>query len=585
MDDTSGPLAVIVVPDEATEATRHAAEEFQTVYARATNFELPIRAATETESGRVFIGVEATTLSAAPSLTTADLDTEDLRFVVADGDIAIAGGSPRGTLYGVYEFLETRLGARFLAPDQTHVPEDVVTDELLAPTEYTYRPPLEFRYSYYGVVQNDPAYAARVRNNTVTDEPELGGRTSMRLINHSVSRWVNTDEHGSTHPEYFALVDGERRTDVDSDAYGTQPCPTEPAVRELIIEGVVDELAAEPERTNISVGQNDNTYYCRCENCQAIIEREQSAMGPHLDLVNEVADVVAEEHPGVYVGTLAYQYTRTPPATMTPRENVQIQLCSIEACILHPIDDPNCEQNADFCADLAAWNELTDQIYIWNYNTNFRNYLQPCPNLRVIGPNVRYFVDNGAKGIFMQAAGRGARATEFDTLRNYLMSTLLWDPTRDDEAIIEEFLRLHYQEAAEPIRQWLERLHDYVAGQDVHCNCFGQMADYGITADLVDDGQDLFDEALELAASDAVYERVERVSLCIHRAAMEPAILAMRDQGPWNEELATAQLPVVDRFYELADRYGVNIPVEWTDTEAEKERMRELFELDETAFA
>ena len=584
MDDHD-PLAELVVPADATLAARHATEEFRAVYARATDTELPIHAQPTASTNRVFVGAAAADLPTAPSLATDDLEEEDCRYVVADGDVAIAGGGQRGTLYAVYEFLEDRLGARFLAPEHTYVPDDAVTDDLLAPAEYTYRPPLEFRYSYYGVVQNDPTYAARVRNNTVTDEPELGGRTSMRLINHSVSRWVNTDEHGHEHPEYFALVDGERRNDVDSDAYGTQPCPTEPAVRELILEGVLDELAAEPERTNISVGQNDNTYYCRCPDCQAIIDRERSPMGPHLDLVNEVADVVAEEHPGVKVGTLAYQYTRTPPAEMEPRENVQIQLCSIEACILHPIEDPECEQNVDFCADLAAWNELTDQIYIWNYNTNFRNYLQPCPNLRVIGPNVRYFVDNGAKGIFMQAAGRGARATEFDHLRNYLMSTLLWDPTRDEEDILDEFLELHYQEAAPPIREWLERLHDHVAERDVHNNCFGQLADYGITDELVAEGERLFEEALDRAESEAVSDRVERASLCIHRAKMEPAVLAMRDRGPWDEELAAAQLPIVERFYELADAYGVNIPVEWTDTEAEKERMRELFDLDETAFA
>ena len=44
-------------------------------------------------------------------------------IILGDGNIAIAGGRTRGTLYGVYTFLEDYCGARFLTPDNTHVPE------------------------------------------------------------------------------------------------------------------------------------------------------------------------------------------------------------------------------------------------------------------------------------------------------------------------------------------------------------------------------------------------------------------------------------------------------------------------------
>ncbi len=105
------------------------------------------------------------------------------------------------------------------------------------------------------------------------------------------------------------------------------------------------------------------------------------------------------------------------------------------------------------------WGKICDQIYIWNYNTNFSNYLLPLPNLHVIGPNLRYFVSNHAKGAFMQAAGN-ANGAEMSELRAYLMAQLLWDPSRDDQRIIDEFLDLHYGRAAGPIREYLVRIHD-----------------------------------------------------------------------------------------------------------------------------
>ena len=49
-------------------------------------------------------------------------DRKILRIIVRGENIAIAGGRPCGTLYGVYTFLEDYLGVRFLTADNTHVP-------------------------------------------------------------------------------------------------------------------------------------------------------------------------------------------------------------------------------------------------------------------------------------------------------------------------------------------------------------------------------------------------------------------------------------------------------------------------------
>ncbi len=61
----------------------------------------------------------------------------------------------------------------------------------------------------------------------------------------------------------------------------------------------------------------------------------------------------------------------------------------------------------------------------------------PFPNLRSIAPNVRYFLHNNAKGVFMQANGNGL-TSEFSDLRNYLISHLIWDPYLDSDALLNE---------------------------------------------------------------------------------------------------------------------------------------------------
>src|SRR5271157_1582232 len=156
---------------------------------------------------------------------------------------------------------------------------------------------------------------------------------------------------------------------------------------------------------NIAISQNDNTMYCRCDRCRAIDDLEESHMGALLTLVNETADAVAKDRPCVFVGTLAYQFSRTPPRSLKPHPNVAIQLCSIEACQIHRLNDPGCPRNAAFCKDLEGWCRICEHVYVWNYNTNFACYNFPCPNLDVIGPNVRFLASHGVNGVFMQAAG------------------------------------------------------------------------------------------------------------------------------------------------------------------------------------
>ena len=147
-------------------------------------------------------------------------------------------------------------------------------------------------------------------------------------------------------------------------------------------------------------------------------------MGSLLTFVNAVADRVAEAAPRVKVGTLAYTYSRTPPGTITPRPNVQIQLCSLEASVTKPIADPTSQRNTAFREDLQAWGRVCNDICVWYYNVNFYDYHLPNPNLRVIGPNLRFFVANNVRGVYMQAAYTSL-GTEFSDLRNYVTNRLL----------------------------------------------------------------------------------------------------------------------------------------------------------------
>ena len=531
----------IVVSQDAIPSEAYAAQEIRDHLERASGLELQITTATSRADRHIFIGPGKLMEQSDVGFSTQGMGDEELRIRIRSNNIAIAGGRPRGTLYGVYTFLEDYVGVRFLTPEHTHVPS-IGEWRVVSPVDRTYRPPLAFRYSYYGEVNGNPAFAARMRCNTVPREPRFGGVTPRRLINHSFANQIPSAKYGKDHPEYYSLVDGKRLSEVHNDSRDNEPCLTNPDVLRIVTRAVLNELESDPQRVNVSVSQNDNDEYCRCAPCAAIDRKEASPMGSLLTFVNSVAEHVERGHPSVKVGTLAYWYTRKPPATVRPRANVQIQLASIECSQMQPLSDSTSKLNAAFCSDLRGWGQICNDICIWSYMTNFHNYLLPCPNLHVIEQNIRFFVANNVRGVFMQGAGNAVGA-ELSGMRNYMTSRLLWNPNLSGEALLDEFIRLHYGHAGPAIRRFVDAMHENAISRRLEKSCFAHPREYGIDARVAQVGLDAFAQAMALAESDVIRDRVERASIWAYRAAVGdlPTRLSGGLWARWNRGEATIE--------------------------------------------
>ena len=59
-------------------------------------------------------------------------------------------------------------------------------------------------------------------------------------------------------------------------------------------------------------------------------EEEYSPSGSMIRFVNKVAEHFEKDYPNLMIHTFAYQYIRKPPEQTKPRDNVVVQICSIE---------------------------------------------------------------------------------------------------------------------------------------------------------------------------------------------------------------------------------------------------------------
>lgn len=440
-----------------------------------------------------------------PEVSLDDLGTDGFVLKTVGDALLIAGGEKRGTMYAVFDLLE-RLGCRWWAVGATDIPKR----ETLTVTSLDVRevPVLEYRDMLYGdrpYLSDDENGSQLYIHNKVNgfnykqNPEELGGRVNFAA--NLVHTWAglmkpvgDLDCSFKTHPEYWALVGGRRRD--------TQPCPMNTNVFEIMKANVIKQLTDHPDYEFVVVGQEDNKLYCQCDECKALAEKEESPAAPGLVLANKIAEVVEQRFPGKWVMAPAYTWSRKPPKTIIPRNNVGVTLCSIECDFNRPLEEGSTPANKEFAEDIVAWGKISPKLYIWDYTTDFTHLLMPFPNLDAIVPNIRFLVNHGVKGILEQGSHSTAGA-EFSKLRMWVLANALWDPVHaDGQALIKEFLDGYYGPAGTAIQNYINFIHTPGrANPGISATCYSLLDSAWLTPEIIAGSEALLREA-ELAVRD-----------------------------------------------------------------------------------
>ncbi len=499
-------FAICVTPQPSAPDQR-AVVELQQFIGEMSGVRLPVVSNCQPAKSRyIFVGDSAALHSVLPGIDARAFGPEEYVLKTAGKHLVIAGGAPRGTLYGVYGFLD-RLGCRWFTGQVTRIPKrSAIRIDSLDARE---KPAFEYREPFF-TEAFDRDWAARNRTNGNSShlDASTGGKVEYYPFVHSFYQLVPPEKYFKEHPEYFSLIDGARRVERG------QLCLTNPAVSKIAVEQVRAWIREHPSAKIFSVSQNDWEGWCECDRCRRVEEEEGGRhSGPLLRFVNAVAAEIAKTAPDKLIDTLAYWYTEDPPAKVRPLPNVRIRLCPIGVCEAHPYE--KCSRSAYFVRNLKAWSRITNQLYIWHYNTNFAHYLSPFPDFDELAADIPLYHRSGVVGLFLQggyAPGGGAENAE---LRSYVMARLLWNPAADVNREISDFLEAVYGAAAQPIRQYLDRLQREVRpdpdGAGQHIWIFN-LPDF--SPDFLREANALFARALEMSGDNpAVRRRVERARL------------------------------------------------------------------------
>jgi len=304
----------VVISPKASERTRRIADELAHYLSQITDAQF------EVEIGDGSRGIVLGTLAEFPDAALDKaleirntFDGIEAFAIRTDGPqrLRLIGATDLGASHAAFRFLE-RLGCRWFFPAKAW---EVIPSQptLVVKLDETDRPAILSRRIWWGYGFFDRGegrcqaeYEAWARHNRMAQSRRIWcGHAWQSIIRDNKATF-------DAHPEYLALVKGERR--------GPQFCVSSPAVRKISAQWALAQLRRRPELDMVSMETSDGSNHCECEACGKLGSISDRVFG----LANEVAHAVADEFPGKMVGMYAYNDHCEPPSfALVPNVYVQ----------------------------------------------------------------------------------------------------------------------------------------------------------------------------------------------------------------------------------------------------------------------
>ena len=495
--------ALVVVAKDACNVTRYAAEELCTYLKKILGVDIPIVAEPIPGRHSFFIGIS--TYSKQAGIKDEDLCRDAYIIKTLDGDIYVLGRDEagiderqnqarggiwaqlheRGSLFGVYEFLERFAGVRFYFPGEigTFIPQKAIT---VPQVDIYDRPDFEARNVsiYSGQWEDEKKIKPYPYDSSVSPEKNHYYAT-LRLQSkyvpncHGMALLGHVHRFGKSHPEYFALrSDGRRYCDLSMQHTG-QPCLSSNLTEEIYQDAVALLTGQEAASRNIvtpwgvvwdptghmppkgkaagvfGMMPQDGFTSCRCPECskhfsKGLQETSDFVWGKVAELAKRLKK---DGIPGCVSMMSYYPYHLVPnvelPDTLLVMVATKGPWGQTDAGILKKENER-----------IRAWVKKTGQkTWLWNYAGKFGKLNMPgipSPTPRAIG---KYYAGlrNEIFGAFMESE---TDKLIYHYLSYYIFSKVCWDNSADIDAILKEHCQLMFGEAAPLMENIFDRMEE-----------------------------------------------------------------------------------------------------------------------------
>ena len=368
----------------------------------------------------------------------------------------IVGSSAGGTAYGVYGFLEDVLGCRWWSYTEEDVPK---LPTIVVPDLNREAKPAFVMHHLFNIEAQSTTNDFRLKARSVGLEGFTGSHSLYPLLT----------PYGKDHPEIYPMgKNGERK------ANNLHFCYLAPGIAEALAEALgrqVESRKGAVRGVIYFAGMGD--WYggmCECPECKKVYEEEMwtdpdggkkpGYTATLLKMINRAAEILEAKYPGVRVGTFAYMSLEAPPAKTVPGHNVVIRVPRLRHCTVHDVE--TCESNRSYLRNLERWLQITPAgVYIWEYGTNFKNFIFPFPCAYSMADNIRLYHKLGVRGLEIQG-NYVTPGSDLVVLKNYVWRRLMWNPDLAPQELVREFCKGYYGPASDAMVEYVSALENSV---------------------------------------------------------------------------------------------------------------------------
>ena len=455
----------IVIPANAADYEKKAAEHLQEYVKKSTNAVLPI----VNDSNQSFnqtnkvisIGDTKVFDGCGMTVDSDELNVDGYKIKRYGNTVVVNGANDKSTLYGVYGFLDKEINYEAYWTDEIYY--EKAETLLLYDFDLVDIPDFFYR-GQDGAVKN---------NKSLQDTFKIeDGLSYLPGSSHSFWYIITKDEYQAAHPNWFSK---------------TQLCFNAEGLEDAFVSECIDFLKANKTATWFNMSQMDGYGWCTCSKCYAEYNqyRVSGYLIRHLNAIIERLEAwIAENQPGrkMKYNTLIYAGPDAAPVEETydengntvyeiidescrPHEKLYCEFAPLMACFSHALTDPKCTTNKAWYQQYTAWSSITDRFNMWFYGTDYRMYLNFYDNYSALAENFRWFKELGVNWLSMQTSS-GSRNRSMNDLQIYLFSKLSWDTSLDTEELIEDFMTHYYKEAAPAMSSYLKFIRTHIKAKE-----------------------------------------------------------------------------------------------------------------------
>ena len=482
----------ILLRDDFTKPEDFAAKELASFIEQATGVRLiVVTDSTRKKGGKVIsVGFTDALDKEVGDFDYSSLNTDGFFIKTVGTNVYINGGNERSRIYGVYEFLERFAGIRFLTPQYTYVPQSATLK--IHELNIIEVPEFRQRNFYNGTIYSDSLFQVRMRmfSDLAYPNDAYGYQSewcrAFKSDMHNAIEYVPVEIYKDTHPEFYSWHTNPG-TEYRELCYtngitedGKINSDMEVSVAKVLLESLKNYVREWPNAKFFMIGKSDErTAFCKCDVCRRREETYGGKSGTMCIFMNAIAREITEwsrkELDGreINIVFFAYQFTEEAPVKekngkfvpvddkVKLEPNVYVRIAPISANYAVGFSD---ERQLEFYRKVfAGWGSVTDNLMVWDYTTNFNEYLWYMPNLNYMQKNLRFYKDIGTVYVMNQSS-YDSRGDWQSDLKLYLARRLYWHVNYDVDALIKEYISLQFgKAAAADVTSFIEMMEEHFA--------------------------------------------------------------------------------------------------------------------------